>query len=114
MNPIKQFAHAVGNPTATISRVVTRPNTVGRNRPFYGLNVLDMIRGGTLDDAVRNRIVLITGASSGIEPQPPCRSAPSVAKSCWLPAAATTSTWWPSRCATLAGPRMSTRATCRT
>jgi short-subunit dehydrogenase len=56
----------IGKPVGAVSRVVTRPTGVGRHRPMYPLNVLDAVRGGSLDDAVRGKIVLITGASSGI------------------------------------------------
>jgi short-subunit dehydrogenase len=66
MNPLQQIADLAGKPVGAVSKVLNRPNTAGRHRPFYGLNVVDMIRGGSLDDAVRNRITMITGASSGI------------------------------------------------
>jgi short-subunit dehydrogenase len=66
MNPIQQIADLAGKPVGAVTKVLNRPNLSGRHRPFYGLNVVDMIRGGSLEDAVRNRITLITGASSGI------------------------------------------------
>jgi short-subunit dehydrogenase len=49
-------------------QLVTYPTGVlGRNRPWYFLNVLDLVNGPrTLADAVRDRVVMITGASSGI------------------------------------------------
>ena len=53
MNPLQQIADLAGKPVGAVSKVLNRPNTAGRHRPFYGLNVVDMIRGGSLDDAVR-------------------------------------------------------------
>src|SRR5689334_17347506 len=49
-------------------RLVTYPVGVfGRNRPWYFLNAIDAIGGPTsLADAVGGRVVLVTGASSGI------------------------------------------------
>jgi short-subunit dehydrogenase len=51
-----------------VRRVVNLPTGVlGRNRPWYFLNVVDRISGArTLTDAVRGRVVMVTGASSGI------------------------------------------------
>jgi short-subunit dehydrogenase len=59
MNPLKQLGNAV-------AKAATAPSALGRNRPLYPLNVLDALRGGSLEDAVRNRVVMVTGASSGI------------------------------------------------
>jgi NAD(P)-dependent dehydrogenase (short-subunit alcohol dehydrogenase family) len=40
---------------------------LGRNRPWYFMNLLDIVNGPrTLEDAVDQRVVMITGASSGI------------------------------------------------
>jgi NAD(P)-dependent dehydrogenase (short-subunit alcohol dehydrogenase family) len=66
MNPAKQLGSIIGRPVGAVSRVITRPTSAGRNRPLYPLNVLDSMRGGSLKDAVRDRVVLITGGSSGI------------------------------------------------
>lgn len=60
-----QLTRMVSAPTETVSKVLTRPTAVGRYRPLYGLNVLENLRG-SLQDAVRDRVILITGASSGI------------------------------------------------
>jgi short-subunit dehydrogenase len=40
--------------------------TLGRYRPFYALNAIDRMRGRTLEGAVRNKVVVVTGASAGI------------------------------------------------
>jgi short-subunit dehydrogenase len=66
MNPLQSLTGLVGKPVGLVSHRLNRPNTTGRHRPFYGLNVVDMIRGGTLEDAVRGRVTMVTGASSGI------------------------------------------------
>src|SRR5947208_77166 len=49
-------------------QLVNYPTGVlGRNRPWYFMNLLDRANGArTLDDAVRGRVVMITGASAGI------------------------------------------------
>ena len=66
MNPAKTALGIVARPAGAVANVLNRPTAFGRNRPLYGLNLLDALRGGTLEDALRDRIVLITGASSGI------------------------------------------------
>jgi short-subunit dehydrogenase len=66
MNPLQQLADLAGKPVGAVTKAFNRPTTTGRHRPFYGLNVVDMLRGGSLEDAVRGRVTLITGASSGI------------------------------------------------
>ena len=59
-NPIERAVEQVG-------KVVNRPvGTVGRYRPLYALNALDRLRGRSLEGAVRDKVVLVTGASSGI------------------------------------------------
>ena len=60
MNPLKIVAAAVGRPVQAVNKALTRP---AAHTP---LGVARMLRGGTLADAVAGRIVLITGASSGI------------------------------------------------
>jgi short-subunit dehydrogenase len=55
------------DPRKVASRVLNRPTGIaGRYRPFYFVNVLDRRRGLTLENAVRDKTVMITGASSGI------------------------------------------------
>lgn len=69
MNPLQRLSDVAGlaaKPAKAVSHTLNRPTASGRHRPFYGLNVVDMIRGGTLADAVENKITMITGASSGI------------------------------------------------
>jgi NAD(P)-dependent dehydrogenase (short-subunit alcohol dehydrogenase family) len=66
MNPAMTALDLVARPAGAVASVLNRPTAFGRNRPLYGLNLLDAVRGGTLEDALRDRIVLITGASSGI------------------------------------------------
>ncbi len=66
MNPAKTALDLIGKPVGAVSHVLNRPSALGRNRPLYGLNLLDALRGGSLQDAVEDRITLITGASSGI------------------------------------------------
>jgi short-subunit dehydrogenase len=66
MNPLEQLGSLVAKPTGMASRLLTRPSGVGRHRPLYGLNVVDMIKGGSLADSVSGRLTMITGASSGI------------------------------------------------
>lgn len=56
----------IGKPLGAISHALNRPSSAGRHRPLYPLNLVDALRGATLEDAVRDRVVLITGASSGI------------------------------------------------
>lgn len=60
------LAGLIERPIAAVSSVMNTPNSAGRYRPFYLQNLIDALRGGTLEDAVRDRIVVITGGSSGI------------------------------------------------
>jgi NAD(P)-dependent dehydrogenase (short-subunit alcohol dehydrogenase family) len=47
--------------------VLYRPTGIfGRHAPFYALNLVDWARSPSLEDAVEGKVVLITGASSGI------------------------------------------------
>ncbi|MDT5092821.1 MAG: hypothetical protein QOH60_2184 [Mycobacterium sp.] len=55
-----------GKPITAISHILNTPSSAGRNRPFYWRNLIDTVQGRTLHDAVDGKIVLITGASSGI------------------------------------------------
>ena len=66
MNPARSALDLVARPAGAVAHALNRPTAFGRNRPLYGLNLLDALRGTTLEDALRDRIVLITGASSGI------------------------------------------------
>ncbi len=56
----------VEKPFAAMSNVLNTPNSAGRYRPFYLRNLLDVVQGRTLTEAVEGRTVLITGGSSGI------------------------------------------------
>jgi short-subunit dehydrogenase len=66
MNPAKTALNLVGKPAGIVTQALNRPSSAGRHRPLYPLNVVDALRGGSLEDAVRDRVVLITGGSSGI------------------------------------------------
>ena len=66
MSRIGRIGNIVGKPVDAVARVLTRPTSAGRHRPLYPLNVIENLRGGSLEDAVRDKIVLITGGSSGI------------------------------------------------
>jgi short-subunit dehydrogenase len=66
VNPAKNALNLIGKPVGVVSHALNRPSSGGRNRPLYPLNLVDALLGGTLEDAVRDKIVLITGASSGI------------------------------------------------
>jgi NAD(P)-dependent dehydrogenase (short-subunit alcohol dehydrogenase family) len=66
MNPAKQLGGVIGKSAGAVSDAITRPTALGRNRPFYPLNLLDGLRGHSLEKALEGRIVLITGGSSGI------------------------------------------------
>lgn len=64
-----KFGDLVGlveKPIAAVSSLVNTPNAAGRYRPFYVQNLVDAARGRTLEDAVTDRVVMVTGASSGI------------------------------------------------
>lgn len=66
MGEVGRDTNLVGKTFGAVSRLLNRPTAAGRHRPLYGLNVLDALRGGNLEDVVRDRIVMITGGSSGI------------------------------------------------
>jgi short-subunit dehydrogenase len=66
MNPAKTALNVIGKPVGAVTHALNRPSAAGRNRPLYPLNLVDALRGDSLEDAVRDRIVLVTGASSGI------------------------------------------------
>jgi short-subunit dehydrogenase len=65
MNPVEQITSVVGRPLGVMSRALNRP-TSAATRGLYGLSLVDALRGASLENAVRDRIVLVTGASSGI------------------------------------------------
>ncbi|RJS45835.1 SDR family NAD(P)-dependent oxidoreductase [Nocardioides cavernaquae] len=69
-NPLNQISNlvsqAVSGPVGALTDAVHRPSSVGRHRPLYGLNVLDALRGKSLENSVKDKVTLITGASSGI------------------------------------------------
>jgi short-subunit dehydrogenase len=56
----------VEKPIAAVSNLLNTPNSAGRYRPFYLQNVIDAVQGRTLADAVEQKIIVITGGSSGI------------------------------------------------
>jgi short-subunit dehydrogenase len=60
------LAGLVEKPFAAVSNLLNTPNSAGRYRPFYLQNLIDAITGGTLEEAVDGKVILITGASSGI------------------------------------------------
>lgn len=60
MNPLKKVVEAVGVPMQAVNKALTRP---AAHTPYA---MARMLRRGSLSDAVRGRVVLITGASSGI------------------------------------------------
>jgi short-subunit dehydrogenase len=66
VNPAKSALNLIGKPVGAVSHALNRPSAAGRNRPLYPLNLVDALRGGSLEEAVQDRIALITGASSGI------------------------------------------------
>jgi short-subunit dehydrogenase len=63
---LNDLAALAGKPVAAVSSVLNTPNSVGRYRPFYARNVLDALRGKNLENSIKDKITLITGASSGI------------------------------------------------
>jgi len=60
------ITNAVGRPLGAVAKALLSPTAAGRHRPLYPLNVIDTLRGGSLEDAVAGRVVMVTGASSGI------------------------------------------------
>jgi NAD(P)-dependent dehydrogenase (short-subunit alcohol dehydrogenase family) len=56
----------IEKPVAAVSSILNTPNSLGRYRPFYVQNLIDAVKGGSLQDAVGGKTVLITGGSSGI------------------------------------------------
>jgi short-subunit dehydrogenase len=66
MNPIEQIGNAVIKPVGVVTRALNRPTSLGRHRPLYPLAVLEALFRGDLREAVEGKVILITGASSGI------------------------------------------------
>jgi short-subunit dehydrogenase len=66
MNPVDQLTGVIGKPLGAVSKAMNRPTAATRYRPLYALSLLDSLRGLNLEGAVKNKIVLVTGASSGI------------------------------------------------
>jgi short-subunit dehydrogenase len=66
MNPAKTALNVIGKPVGAVTHALNRPSAAGRTRPLYPLNLIDALRGGSLEESVRDRVVLVTGASSGI------------------------------------------------
>ncbi|SON63274.1 putative oxidoreductase [Mycobacterium simulans] len=60
------LTNLVEKPFAAVSNIINTPNSAGRYRPFYFRNLLDVVQGRKLSDAVEGKITLITGGSSGI------------------------------------------------
>jgi NAD(P)-dependent dehydrogenase (short-subunit alcohol dehydrogenase family) len=65
---IKDIAGLATKPVRMAAGLANRPvGTGGRHGPLYPLSVVDrVLRPGSLEDALAGRIVLVTGASSGI------------------------------------------------
>lgn len=63
---LSDIAKLATKPVGALSSVMNTPNSAGRYRPFYFHNITDALAGKTLKDAVKGKVVLITGASSGI------------------------------------------------
>jgi|SRR5271166_267528 len=63
---LRYLVGLIESPVATVFEAINTPNSAGRYRPFYLRNLVDTIKGRTLEDAVAGKIVLITGGSSGI------------------------------------------------
>ncbi len=66
MSTLDQVRRLAGKPLEAVTNVVTRPTAAGRNRPFSPVDVIEALRGGSLENTVKDRVVLITGGSSGI------------------------------------------------
>ena len=60
------LAGLVEKPIAAVSNILNTPNSAGRYRPFYLQNLIEAVQRRTLDEAVKDKTILITGGSSGI------------------------------------------------
>jgi short-subunit dehydrogenase len=56
----------IAKPAQQTAKALTRPTSVGRGMTVPGLGFLGALRRGDLEQTLRGRIVVITGASSGI------------------------------------------------
>jgi short-subunit dehydrogenase len=63
---LEQAAGVIAKPAQQTAKALTRPTSAGRNMTVPGLGLLGMLRRGDLEATLKGRIVLITGASSGI------------------------------------------------
>lgn len=103
----------VEKPLAAVSNIVNTPNSAGRYRPFYLRNLLDAVQGRNLNDAVKGKVVLITGGSSGTVRRPRRKLPRPAARWCWSHAPWKTSRTSPTtygRSEATVGPPTSTRA----
>ncbi len=66
MNPAKTALDLIAKPIGAASHALNRPSASGRNRPLYPLNLIDALVGHSLEDSVRDKVTLVTGASGGI------------------------------------------------
>ena len=58
-NPLNQLGKLVSKPVDALTDAVHRPNSVGRHRPMYPMNVVDAIRGKSLEDSVKGKVVMM-------------------------------------------------------
>jgi short-subunit dehydrogenase len=63
---LEQAAAVVAKPAQQTAKALTRPTAAGRNMTAPGFGLLGALRRGDLEDTLKGRVVLITGASSGI------------------------------------------------
>ncbi len=63
---LEQAASVIAKPAQQTAKALTRPTAAGRNMTVPGLGLLGALRRGDLEDTLKGRVVLITGASSGI------------------------------------------------
>jgi short-subunit dehydrogenase len=63
---LEQAAGMIAKPAQQTAKALTRPTSAGRPGAVPGLGLLGMLRRGDLEETLKGRVVLITGASSGI------------------------------------------------
>ncbi|WP_320672538.1 SDR family NAD(P)-dependent oxidoreductase [Patulibacter defluvii] len=66
---LPRLPKVVSRPIGTVTRLANTPmGNAGSYRPVYGTHLLDRVINGprSLEDAVADKVILITGASSGI------------------------------------------------
>ena len=66
LGPLGPLRGLVTKPVSIAAHLANRPMGVTRQGPFHGLNALERMGSGALEKAVQGKVVLITGASSGI------------------------------------------------